>query len=297
MKLISYKNKLRQFVKKSVISQKNIESKYTNDFTWVNNNNNKKIEVTVGLPLFRSQKILWLALESLKNQKLILFGWELIIIEEEGNSLNIIKSFSGKLPGCQRICYKHRSNPDKLPITTKWITISKLSTVTSKIFVFQDADDYSPTKRLHIHYEHFKNKNCLLSTQVKGIFYNIYNKKTVLYNGYLESTKINKTHLNHAILTRDMKRMKDTREYRLMHNFIFRNLRPVGKKFIFTNEEVDISTRDNWKTGFFTDGYNNISSRQKYYYNITKPFQKNPYDLIKYIPVNVVNYLSKIKML
>ena len=40
------------------------------------------IELTVGLPMFRSEKIAHLAFESLCNQKNIDFEWELLIMEE-----------------------------------------------------------------------------------------------------------------------------------------------------------------------------------------------------------------------
>jgi len=41
------------------------------------------IELTVGIPMFRSRHIGWLALESLCRQKDIDFKWELLIMEEE----------------------------------------------------------------------------------------------------------------------------------------------------------------------------------------------------------------------
>ena len=40
------------------------------------------IELTVGLPMFRSETIAHIALESLANQKDANFGWELLIAEE-----------------------------------------------------------------------------------------------------------------------------------------------------------------------------------------------------------------------
>ena len=41
----------------------------------------------------KSKKIIWLALESLRRQKDIDFGWELIIYEDGDDSSDIIKEF------------------------------------------------------------------------------------------------------------------------------------------------------------------------------------------------------------
>jgi len=280
--------------------EKLINKNIKNTYHW-KNPNNLPIKLTVGLPLFKSDKIVWLALESLKNQVNINFGWELIIYEEFGDSLETIKSFVGKLPNCQRIFYKQVGHLEKIPLSSKWITIGKQASKTSKVFVFHDADDYSPTKRLYIHNEHFKNSNCFLSSQIEGIFYNIKSGKTILYNGRnidRELGSSNHTNLNHAILTKDIKNMVDPKQYRLMHSFIFKNIKRIHaknihKKYIWTSNSV---SKNNWKTGVFTDGFNTISRSRKRFYN--KPvyqFEVCRYKLKKYIPLNVIRFLYSLK--
>jgi len=238
--------------------EKLINKNIKNTYHW-KNPNNLPIKLTVGLPLFKSDKIVWLALESLKNQVNINFGWELIIYEEFGDSLETIKSFVGKLPNCQRIFYKQVGHLEKIPLSSKWITIGKQASKTSKVFVFHDADDYSPTKRLYIHNEHFKNSNCF---------------------------------------TKDIKNMVDPKQYRLMHSFIFKNIKRIHaknihKKYIWTSNSV---SKNNWKTGVFTDGFNTISRSRKRFYN--KPvyqFEVCRYKLKKYIPLNVIRFLYSLK--
>ncbi len=69
MKPVSYKDKLRKKIDVGKIPIHRIlihrihvkTQKFTNNFTW-SNKNSKKIELTVGLPLFRSQKTIWLSL-------------------------------------------------------------------------------------------------------------------------------------------------------------------------------------------------------------------------------------------
>lgn len=44
------------------------------------------IRLSIGLPLYNSSKIVWLALNSLCGQKNINFEWELVICEEKKRS-------------------------------------------------------------------------------------------------------------------------------------------------------------------------------------------------------------------
>ena len=182
---------------KSIYSYDNTNEK----FWWWNDPNNKKpVEMTVALPALNAKKIIWLALESLKNQININFAWELIVFEEEGISKKIVQSYVGRLPGCVRIIYKNINKNDGFykkediiknnclsyyTLLEKWINMSKIADKNSKIFVKHAVDCYSPPKRLYIHYEHFKNDMCYYSTQPKGYFYNIKSDKWMLYNGYL----------------------------------------------------------------------------------------------------------------
>jgi hypothetical protein len=248
------------------------------------------IKLSVGLPLYKSSYIVKLALESLKNQSLINFDWELVIHEESSYSLGIIKSFIGKLPNCKRIYYKKSKGITNIPITTKWINIAKDCSKTSTIFVLQAADDYSPTKRLYQHYEHFKNKNCLLSTQGKCIFYNMKNKKSITYD-YKNRGGI---HVNNAILKKDMLLMIDLKKYKGLHAFILQSIKTHNKingTYIYYTDKTDNS---NWMTGFCTDGYNTITTkRARLYNNPSDMYRKNTYNLKKSIPSYIYSFITK----
>ena len=167
--------------------------------TWIWESDKKlPIKMTVALPALNAKKIIWLALESLKNQINVDFGWELIVFEENGISKDIVQSYKGLLPNCVKIIYKTlypidayydnnilKSNnfPTYYTLLEKWINIAKIADKNSKIFVKHAVDCYSPPNRLNIHYQHFKNKDCYYSTQSKGYFYNIKDDKYFLYNG------------------------------------------------------------------------------------------------------------------
>ena len=166
---------------------------------WNDTKNTKLIEMTVALPALNADTIIWLALESLKNQININFAWELIVFEEEGTSKSVVQSYAGQLPGCVRIIYKIISKDDAFykledikknkctsyyTLLEKWINMARVADKNSKIFVKHAVDCYSTPKRLYIHYEHFKNEMCYYSTQPKGYFYNINLDKWLLNLGY-----------------------------------------------------------------------------------------------------------------
>ena len=233
--------------------------------------------MTVALPVFRAEKVIWLALESLKNQININFGWELIIWEEFGKSKNIVKNFIGKLPGCQRIMYKALKN--KILLISKWIGIANSASSTSKIYVLQAADDYSPPKRLSIHYQHFRNPKCYFSTQLKGLFYNLRDGRKIFYIG--QNSK--KNHLNMAYKIKVIKLIKNINIYDNVDHYIKKCvdniLRSDKNKIIMHDLIVD---KNNWKYGFFTDGYNTISvDRKKYYSYPTEVFFNS---FVKFFP-------------
>ena len=106
--------------------------------------------------------------------------WELICVEEYGYSREIIKKYTD-LPNCKRVVHlgidpfkygiKTGENKGMYPLIDKWLLIASLSDPKSKIFVLHAVDCYSSPKRLYIHNEHFKNSNCIFSSQPKGSFF------------------------------------------------------------------------------------------------------------------------------
>ena len=268
---------------------------------WQNRDEINKIVMTVALPALNAEKIIWLALESLKNQKNVNFKWELICMEEWGIARKIFASYAGKLPNCARMVHyninpvaesKYRGGEfkDKYLLIDKWRNIAKMASKNSKIYVMHAIDCYSPPKRLSIHFNHFKNPACFFSTQRKGIFYNIFTEDKMVYNGanfdgpykIIKSTYRNNfysyNHLNMALRVDDMKRIKPLKRNRKIDRYILtciaqlNNIDFIKKKHIFIDEEVD---PNNWKYSLDTDGYNNISSsRRGIYSDLKLPFKK-----------------------
>jgi hypothetical protein len=279
----------------------------------------KDIVMTVGLPCIKAGRSIWLALESLKRQKKVDFGWELIIWEDLSDSTRIIESFLGYFPGCQRVIHRiidpktdgHEkgSMMGKFPLIDKWIGIAGDSSKTSKIFVLQACDCYSSPYRLYIHNTHFKNKKCYFSTQLKGLFYNLINKKKVFYApniSRLAKTAKKSLHLNMAFMTKDIKNIKPIAKKSGIDAYLFRSISKMKsikapEKHIFFDSSV---IKSNWKYSLDTDGANNISIKRLYYYDNPRGHvyffdykqtkKKMGYERMdKYIPKNVIQFLEK----
>lgn len=283
-----------------------------NSFYWKLNKNDwfipdKPIELTVALPLKNMKQIVILALESLKNQTNIIFNWELIIWDDNNDSFDIIKQYIGTFPGCVLILYRNINpitdsiyNNNKMLLIDKWIGMAKVSSKSSKIFVLFAGDDYSSPNRLHIHYQHFKNPSCLLSTQIKSIFINLnnthfenFNDRLLLYDGLTIDPNMTSNHPFMAYPTKLVRRVKSINQYSRIDNYLFKSI--VGNnrnnKTILDSSTID---PDNWKFGFNTDGFNQISkTRNRFWYNIKPPFRKINHNIKSNIPeyTNLQQYI------
>ena len=279
-------------------------------FEWRNTEEGtvKSIELTVALPALNSKKIIWLALESLRRQVKVTFGWELLVWEEHGVSKEIVESFIGQLPNCQRIKFKaldpikdgnkRGKYKGRILLLDKWVWMAMASSPTSKVYVLQAADCYSSPHRLFIHYQHFtRHPKCYLSTQPKGLFYNIHTGGKILYDGHPFLGK--RTHLNMAYRTRFMRTLPNGVQLpkkidTYIYNYFAKRFK-LRKKNIYYDSTI---MKDNWRYSIDTDGYNNISlSLQKHYKRPKLPFTgyKYSYKIKHYIPQEVRDFLKSIK--
>ena len=228
--------------------------------------------MTVALPVYKCHDIIWLALESLRNQVMLDFYWELICIEEYGYSRQYFIDYSKKLPNCKRVIHlgidpiklgiQQGKNKGLFPLINKWLVIYKIADINSKIFVMQASDDYSPPKRLYIHNEHFKNPNCIISSQPICVFYNIKNKKYMLYNALKTNTRYTHTQPNMAYNITNIKKYVNTKTPKFNKDINGHILKCILKGIGIDKDnhlqDIDING-DNWKYGICTDGINTIS--------------------------------------
>lgn len=279
--------------------------------------NNKIIEMTVGIPVMNViENSALIVLESLKNQKNINFGWELIIWEEMNNVVNnkkesyanIIKNYIEDFPNCQRIYYKICNK--NLTLLERYVQMSKVSDKMSKIFVLQNINVYSSPNRLYLHYENFKNKNCYISTQFMELYYNTNTKEKMFYYGInkekIKSNFFTQNHINFAVFTKDIMKIKNKyfNNDLSLENYIkifigkIHNINYLSDKYIFTDYDID---KNNWKYSLHIDNINNINQERAITYKnpsgVYIPYNRNVLlhytNIENYIPKKIIDKLEK----
>jgi hypothetical protein len=214
------------------------------------------IKLTVALPVFNSQKIGWLAMEGLCNQKGINFDWELIIAEEQIDNIlgkAFFDSYSDRLKkvGCVKINYLDLGNK-WVSLSRKWKIIADNSNKTSEVYVLHAIDCYSRPDRLLDAYEYIANQKYDWVQDKIGVFYNISYDKCILYYdpAVTQSAGLNmatRVDLMKMLPVEDLKSKIDGWIRRNIEIKSTKNLNKIGN-------------------GVDTDGLNNISkSREKYF--------------------------------
>lgn len=270
-------------------------------YWWWNKAVESNITMSVALPILKNKDIIWLPLESLKRQKQVHFNWELISFEENGLSRGIIKSYINKLPGCYRIVHRNiRPNeglfPPSYTLLEKWVNMAKIATRTSKIFVAQASDCFSPKWRLRGHYINFK-QGCDFSKRKRGYFYDINSNKYAFFDVSKHKSPDHRKRqgLDYACKINLIKSVELPKWpcLRFIDNFFSKNMNLNSIKIGYYDNIFPRAVLD----GLDTDGKNNISlSRRKVYVNLIR--HSHLYAVSKpslTIPPSIFNRLSNLK--
>lgn len=246
-----------------------------NSFFEIISTTSSNILLTVALPVYNSKDIAWLCLESLINQQNITFDWELLIYEEKHDKSvfpDILEKYKDQLVkiNCKRILYI--SNQNKISLTSKWQEMALNCSVTSKCFLLQAADCYSPKNRLSITYQKIVKENYDWYDQKKGYFYSFDDGKIYLYdyNGF--------TNLNMATKPEYIISLQDQKLTKGIDGYILKHILQITKNKLnrFIDNEIYPDSID-------THGLNNISKlRSKFF--LTRP------DIFKQTKLTVHNF-------
>lgn len=225
--------------------------------------------ITVGLPVYDSRRIVWLALESLCRQKTDIY-WELVVAEETFNYLSaeFYSDYADrlKMAGCIRISYipvtENTAERDRIALTKKWKMIIGEASNTSLGLMLQAADCYSEPNRIQTTYEKLSEGYQWISS-AKGVFYHLTFKKTMLYD--IHSGDFN-TGLNMTLAMDIAKQLPDFEKYSGVDSWIFENA-----KIISPDLKIFLDESEAWKNGIDTDGENKISVLRKNNYEYPLP--------------------------
>ncbi len=251
------------------------------------------IELTVGLPMYRSALTADVAFESLVNQKNINFNWELLIIEEQNDCFGLekIKKYVSELKkvGCTRLEYIKID--EWVHLSQKWKKLSEISSESSKCFLLQAADCYSQPYRLKETYDIFKKDSKVSWVQsAKGYFYQLELKKMSLFD-YNSPNYNHPCALNMALKTSLLKQSSIR-----ISNSVDRDLFDAAT--IANNEKLKVVFNDseNWKLGVDLDGISNFSKDRKILIQRDiLPFKNVAANLCDVVPKNVFKYIKSLE--
>lgn len=212
--------------------------------------------ITLALPTYNSNRILWLQLESLCNQKTE-YPWELILCEEisAGYSGEVYVSFFKerlKAAGCVEVKFLHTPGYHWVPLSRKWVQIANEAQFEN--FMLCASDNYSDPYRIQKTVEkHIEGHDWVHWEE--GIFYSIVDNKHSLYRlpsplrtGLYMSTKTS--------YIKDLQDKATTWPSSGIDQWI-RNHSDIHSPYLFEERA----------NGLHTDGFNQISGTRKHYYN------------------------------
>ena len=227
--------------------------------------------ITCALPLYRSGKIAWLALESLCRQRSIDFSWELIVCEEvrqrgvplsETNPLTLegLSEYSERLKavGCSRVLYIPLTS--WIPLSDKWVKMAGFCSESSYGFLLVAGDCYSYPKRLINSKKMFDCGGEWVQAPV-GSFYNILSGTLSVFDHKLskESSipghRVHPCALNMGIKTSIIKKIESGGKERSVDSWMFMQAQTI----LGRPPKINMDLSGDWMEGVDTHGYNQIS--------------------------------------
>jgi hypothetical protein len=222
------------------------------------------IEATIAMPVYKADKIAFLAMESLCNQKTSI-NWELIVAEEihsQQLGIDFIEQYAERLKdaGCESIKYLEYKEWISLP--KKWKDIGEHADPNSKVFLLQAVDCYSAADRIEEAFDCIVNRNFDWLDYQNGFFYNLATGQMIQYSAKA------RTNLDMAFKTKYARTIPDSALRKGIDGFLFSHVTKQAKivKRLLISKPAKMDSFD-------TDGENNISiGRTSFYSNIRHPF-------------------------
>lgn len=250
--------------------------------------NEDKVIMSVALPIFNSDKIIWLALDSLCKQKNVKFKWELIVCEEFDNNqvgFDYFKQYFEKLKDVGCYSFKYIQLTNRISLAKKWQIIGDNLNKDSMCFILKAADCYSPSFRLYDSYQYIIEDNYDWLDFKKGYFYSFISKRMFLYD------YDGKTNLNMAFKSEYAKNIPDTNLTKGIDGFLYDHCMNNNNEFkCYHNDILYMDSLD-------THGFNNISLlRENYFDSKSNIFKKLDYTVDNLnIEIDIINKIKNLK--
>lgn len=256
------------------------------------------VYITVALPIYKSEKIAWLAMESLCRQEYPGCDWELIVCEDKHEpKMGLIGSvfFFNYLSRLKKVgcsCVKYISPNKWIPLANKWKLMAQAADATSEYFLLQGADDYSPTNRLLSTTNMATRFHPTVAAYCDGYAYNI---KTGMLSRFHNPT--DNYRLFMAIKTSVVREIKDSDLKSGVDSYLVDEAnRIAGDGFSKMKIQIQESELRSPFTGVFTDGFNSISeSRKRLYDKEEFYFNKTGILLSELVDIDIIEKLEQLR--
>jgi hypothetical protein len=222
--------------------------------------------VTVALPMYKVNEIVWLCLESLCNQKDVDFEWELLLCEEvhtEQFGHEGVQKFVRRLKKANCVNIQYIELKYHILLIDKWQILGEHAHESSEAFLLQAGDCHSPSLRLKNTFEAIVKNDFDWYDNTKGMFFSFISNKMIMYNYQ------GLTNLNMAFKTMYARRMPKSNLKKGIDGLLFNEFK-AGKSQPFKKYEDEVLYSDSLDT----QGHNNISiTRETFFNDVRKPFE------------------------
>lgn len=244
--------------------------------------------LTVALPMYRSRKIAWLALESLARQEGADFPWELIVAEEREEALGEsgVRAYEDALrrAGCVRLHYIKLKR--WLPLAMKWRMIGRETSASSKIFALQAADCYSPPRRITETHKLMSDADIDWCQTSQGAAYHVRLRKTLRFDAEMEGWDYPTAYFM-AMRTRSARALPAAEIERGVDRWLFES--SAAQKGAPLRVAMG---RDWWRGGMETKGLNAISLLDRRFLRPMAPFREDDENLLGELPEDIHEQLA-----
>jgi len=215
--------------------------------------------ISIGLPTYNNENIIWLALEGLCRQ-VTTQKWQLIVYECESDIRPILNTYRERLmaAGCDDIVYM-RSDV-RTPLANKWRAMAHKAR--GDIFLLQGSDDYPSPERIERTVKAFDDGADWY--QMRYHYHYSFTYKRLIKFDMLSADRWLCTGFNMALKTSRLKLINETYQPSGIDFYLYKSVEPKN----VVTDETDPSG------GVATDGQNTISTKRfNYYIRPKAPFQ------------------------
>jgi len=241
-------------------------------------------DFSLTIPMFQTEHIGWLIMESLARQEKIDFPWELIIAEEIGYSpLGEKRIFEYQKRLEEVACIRIRYIPldEWIPLGQKVMLMRAMLDPSSKVWMNSDADQFLPPLYLKTVFDALWDGKFKVFRTPKWLLYEIKSEKTQFYDVTNFYNRLDQPVL---VFSRDI-------IYRIHMGKKVDYHVPTGIRELPRFEDKT----DNWKYGLGVTGLNNCSTGRPFGDVESPPFFPCPIDINETIPKDIMDRLRDCK--